>query len=143
MATSTYKTFLMYKKNSSSEYTQLVDIKEFPDLGGDPELLDATTLSQKVKTYVMGIQDTGSMSFTANYDHDELTLLKSLENETYDYAVWFGGDESDDGSTVTPTGDLGKFSFKGQLSAYASGHGVNEVRETKITLAPSTVIAFE
>ncbi len=38
MATSSYKTFLMYKK--ASAYEKLVDIKDFPDLGGSPEMLE-------------------------------------------------------------------------------------------------------
>ena len=36
MATSTYMTFLMHKKEPTWE--KLLDITEFPDLGGDPEL---------------------------------------------------------------------------------------------------------
>lgn len=37
MATSTYMTFLMHKKETAWE--KLLDITEFPDLGGDPELI--------------------------------------------------------------------------------------------------------
>ena len=37
MATSTYLTFLMYKASDAAEaYTKLLDITEFPDLGGEP-----------------------------------------------------------------------------------------------------------
>ena len=35
MAISTYKVFLM-KKGDGSTYSKLVDIKDFPDLGGAP-----------------------------------------------------------------------------------------------------------
>lgn len=35
MAISTFKTFLMHKKEAST-YEKLVDITEFPDLGSDP-----------------------------------------------------------------------------------------------------------
>lgn len=34
MAISTYKTFLMYKASGGSTYSKLIDIKDFPDLGG-------------------------------------------------------------------------------------------------------------
>lgn len=35
---STYKTYLMYKATSAAtQYTKLIDIKNFPDLGGEPE----------------------------------------------------------------------------------------------------------
>ena len=46
MAISTYMTFLMHKKETAWE--KLLDITEFPDLGGDPELLETTTLSDKM-----------------------------------------------------------------------------------------------
>ena len=46
MAQSTYNTLLKVK-NSAGEFVKLVDIKNFPDLGGDPELLESTTLSNK------------------------------------------------------------------------------------------------
>ena len=36
MAISTYKVFLMHKASSEGTYTKLIDIKEFPDLGGEP-----------------------------------------------------------------------------------------------------------
>lgn len=56
-------------------------------------------------------------------------------------AVWFGGTES--GGSVTPTGSDGKFSFKGQLSVYPTGGGVNEVVGMNITIAPTTVITLD
>ena len=40
MAISTYKVFLM--KKGTSTYEKLVDIKDFPDLGGAPEMLETT-----------------------------------------------------------------------------------------------------
>ena len=51
MAISTFKTFLMHKKEAST-YEKLVDITEFPDLGSDPELLETTTTSDRMKTYM-------------------------------------------------------------------------------------------
>lgn len=141
MATSTYKTFLMHKGASAQAYQKLIDITEFPDLGQEPELLDTTTLSNKMRTYIMGIQGNDGMNFSANYDKDDYTALKALEGQEEDYAVWFGGTES--GGTVTPTGSDGKFSFKGELSARVTGGSVNEVRGMAIAIAPTTEISFE
>ena len=142
MATSTYKTFLMHKGASASAYQKLVDITEFPDLGGEPEFLDTTTLSDKMRTFILGIQNNEGMVFSANYDKSDYTALKALEGQEEDYAVWFGGTEAQDG-TVTPSGTDGKFSFKGQLSVRVTGAAVNEVRGMSISIAPSTTIAFE
>ena len=59
MAISTYKIFLMQKNTSAWE--KLIDIKEFPDLGGAPEMLETTTLSDKMQTYIPGIQSLDSL----------------------------------------------------------------------------------
>lgn len=138
MAISTYKVFLM--KKTAEAYEKLVDIKDFPDLGGAPEMLETTTLSDKMQTYIPGIQSLDALAFTANYTKDDYTKLKALEGVENDYAVWFGGTES--GGVVTPTGTDGKFEFKGQLSAYPVGGGVNEVVDMNITIAPSTPITM-
>lgn len=131
----------MHKGASESAYTKLIDIKEFPDLGGDPEMLETTTLSDKMQTYIAGIQSLDGLSFTANYDLTNFKTLKALEGKNEKYAVWFGGTES--GGVLTPTGSDGKFSFDGQLTAYPTGGGVNEVVDIGITIAPSTPIQLE
>lgn len=138
MAISTYKIFLMYKEKEASEYEQLVDIKDFPDLGGAPEMLETTTLSDGMQTYIPGIQSLDGLEFSANYDKAKFAELKALEGTEYDFAVWFGGTVS--GATVTPTGSDGKFEFSGKLSVYPVGGGVNEVVGMTISIAPSTPI---
>lgn len=139
MAISTYKVFLM-KKNLPDTWEKLVDIKEFPDLGGEPEMLETTTLSDNMQTYIAGIQSLDGLTFTANYDMEDFQTLKALEGEENDYAVWFGG--TGDAGSLTPDGSNGKFSFKGQLSVFPVGGGVNEVVDMSITIAPSTPITF-
>ena len=140
-ATSTYMTFLMHKKEGSN-YEKLIDIRSFPDIGSDPEMLETTTLSDRMQTFIAGIMGSEAMVFETNYDHDGYLALKELKGKTEGYAVWFGGDEATDG-TVTPTGSEGKFSFDGQLSVRVTGGGVNEVRGMSISIAPSTVIVEE
>lgn len=139
MAISTYKIFLMQK--SADAWEKLIDIKEFPDLGGTPEMLETTTLSDKMQTYIPGIQSLDALEFTSNYTLEEYKKLKALEGEDKEYAVWFGGTEA--GDTVTPTGSDGKFKFNGQLSVFPVGGGVNEVVDMTITIAPSTPISMD
>lgn len=140
MAISTYKVFLMKKGDTGDTWSKLVDIKEFPDLGGEPEMLETTTLSDNMQTYIAGIQSLDGLSFSANYDMATFKTLKALEGKKTSYAVWFGGTEVS--GTVTPDGSNGKFSFDGELSVYPVGGGVNEVVGMTITIAPSTPIAF-
>ena len=138
MAISTYKVFLM--KKTASSYEKLIDIKDFPDLGGAPEMLETTTLSDRMQTYIPGIQSLDALAFTANYTKEDFIALKELEGVEHEYAVWFGGTES--AGVITPTGTDGKFEFKGQLSAYPVGGGVNEVVDMNVTIAPSTPITM-
>lgn len=136
MAISTYKVFLM--KKDTDAYKKLVDIKDFPDLGGSPEMLETTTLSDKMQTYIPGIQSLDALEFNANYTKEEFTKLKALEGQELELAVWFGGDEAN--GTLTPTGDDGKFNFKGYVSVFVVGGGTNEVVGMTVAVAPSTPI---
>lgn len=119
-------------------WAKLVDIKDFPDLGGAPEMLETTTLSDGMQTYIPGIQSSDALEFTANYTKADFTTLKALEGTTTKFAVWFGATE--EGGVLTPTGTDGKFEFEGVLSVFPVGGGVNEVVDMTITIAPSTAI---
>lgn len=139
MEISTYKTFLMTKETNT--WKKVIDIKEFPDLGGTPEMIEITTLSDKVQRNIPGVQSLDALEFTANYTLTEYKALKALEGIEKEFAVWFGGTEN--GDTVTPNGSDGKFKFKGQLSVYTNGGGTNEVVEMTISIAASSAIVID
>jgi hypothetical protein len=130
MAISTYGIFLMHK-GEGADYTKLIDIKDFPDLGGTPEMLETTTLSDSMQTYIPGIQSLDALEFTANYTKADYTKIKAMEGKDTAFAVWFGEDGTD-----------GKFEFNGQISAFPVGGGVNEVVGMTISIAPSTPITM-
>lgn len=140
----TYKSFLMQGTTSGSttSWAKLIDIKDYPDLFSTPEALDKTTLSDRSRTYDLGIEETDVMEFTANYSLSDFTKIRALQDQELDLAVWFGGTENTDG-TVAPTGSDGKFSFKGKVAASIVGKGVNEVREMKIAVAPTSAIVVD
>lgn len=127
MAISTYGIYLMHKVTST--YEKLIDIKDFPDLGGAPEMLETTTLSDSMQTYIPGIQSLDGLEFNANYTKEDFKKLKALEGKDEAYAVFFGEDGAD-----------GKFEFNGSLSVFPVGGGVNEVVGMTINIAPSTPI---
>lgn len=127
MARSTYGIFLMHKTGDA--YAKLIDIKDFPDLGGAPEMLETTTLSDAMQTYIEGIQSSDALEFTANYTKEDYTALKELKGKKESYAVYFGDEGVD-----------GKFEFDGYLSARVKGGGVNEVVGMTISIAPATPI---
>ena len=138
MAISTYKSFLMVK--NSSTWEKLVDIKSFPDLGGAPELLETTTLSDSMTTNILGIQSLDALEFECNYTKADYTKLKEMEGEDKEFAVWLGGSEA--GGVATPTGEDGKYDFKGYPSTYVNGGGVNEVVKMTVSIAPSSAITI-
>ena len=135
----TYKSFLMYKKTSAWE--KLVDIKDFPDLFGTPEMLDKTTLSNRGRVYEPGIEENEALEFTANYDYEKFKELRAMKDKEQEFAVWFGGTE--EGENLTPTGSDGKFKCKGKLSVGIVGKGVNEIQEMRITIAPTTDLVVD
>lgn len=137
MAINTYKVFLMHSEDGTT-YTKIADIKNFPDLGGEPEMLETTTLSDNMQTYIGGIQSMDAMQFDMNYDPDVYDDLKLLAGTQEFFSVWFGGTEA--GGVVTPTGSNGKFNFKGDLSVFVTGGGVNEVVGMRASIAPSTPV---
>lgn len=136
MAISTYKVFLM--KKDSDTYSKLVDIKDFPNLGGSPEMLETTTLSDKMQTYIPGIQSLEALEFNANYTKEDYAKIKALEGQELELSVWFGGAEAN--GTLTPDGSDGKFNFKGYVSVFVVGGGANEVISMTVSVAPSTPI---
>ena len=143
MAINTYQTYLMYKSSAGAAYEKLIDIKDFPDLGGAPEMLETTTLSDPMQTFIAGIQtlDTSGLQFTCNYTKAGYTTLKGLEGVEKEYAVWFGASTSN--NVDTPDGSDGKFKFSGILSVFVNGGGVNEVVNMTASIAPSTKITID
>ena len=137
MAFSTYKTFLMLGSGTGTiTYSKLVDIKSFGDLGGVPETIDVTTLSDKKRKTVPGVEDLETITFTANYTAADYDTVAAVAGTEQPFAVWFGGTES--GGVVTPTGSDGKFEMTGVLSVYKNGGGVNEAQEMTISINASS-----
>lgn len=132
------ETYLMMYNGSG--YEQLVCIKSYPDLGGEPEQIQTTTLCEvKNHTYINGLQDTGSFEFTANYTKaDYQKLLDAAAAGTQTYAVFFGS-----GRDTVIDSDNGAFYFEGELSCWPTGHGVNEAREITISISVASEVYFD
>lgn len=69
MAISTYSAVLKWGTTAQNvAQVSGFEIKDFPDLGGSPDMLEKTTLEDAMQTYILGIQSSGAMEFTFNYD---------------------------------------------------------------------------
>ena len=127
MAISSYKVELL-KGNGSSAYEKFSDIKSFPDLMGDPNTIETTTLSDDQQTFIPGIKTGDTLQFVCNYSSDLATKVKAIESQDTAWQVKFS-----DGST---------FTFKGAVSMGIPGKGVDEVLELNLNIVPSTVVTF-
>lgn len=140
---STYKTYFMYKTTSAAtQYTKLCDIKSFPDLGSAPERVDVTTLSDRVRKYVQGVQDLSSFDFGANYIPSVYQTIAGLNGTQHEYAIWLGASTDISTGIDTPTGEDGKWSWTGDISVFKAGGDVNAAQDMTITAFPSTGFAF-
>lgn len=126
MAISTYGITLKWGTDPES-LTKKVDIKDFPDLGGAPELLETTHFLNPAQTFILGIQSMDTMEFTANYTKSDYEAVLADANKKLYYALEFGIDGSE-----------GVFEWQGEHTVWVTGAGVNAVVEMKIGIAPST-----
>lgn len=147
MAQTTIGTFLMYRATEEDDWKKLADIKDYPDLGGTPERIQSTTLSDRQHTYENGVQDTAERQFTANYNSDEYETLEAMMNSgnEYYFGVWFDlapTTDAADGKLKPNEPMCDKFTFKGKVHVYPPGGGVNAIRDMLISLSSSTDIVF-
>lgn len=127
MAISSYNCVLKWGE-SEGALTKKVDIKDFPDLIGDPNLLETTTLSDAAQTYIPGIKSMDLMTFTTNFTKTDFQACKADEGKTLFYSLEFS--------------DGAKFTWQGQHTMGVPGKGVDEVIEATINIVPSTSVEF-
>ena len=127
MAISTYNVQLKWGESAEAA-TKKVDIKDFPDLVGQPNMLETTTLSDGQQTFIPGIKSADTMSFTCNYTSADFQTCNTDADKELFYVLEFA-----DGST---------FTWKGKHTCGVAGKGVDEVIEFTIDIAPLTPVEF-
>ena len=125
MAKCTNKTFIMHKGANEGSFTKLIDITEYPDLGGPKEKLDVTTLSDTKKRTIDGIEDVNDLEFKAWYEKaDYEKLLAIQESGSLDtYQIWFGEDGQD-----------GIWEWQGKMAVYPNTGSSNAAREMTFSI---------
>ena len=127
MALNTYGVSLKWGE-SADAVAKVVDIKDFPDMIGDPEMLETTTLSDAQVTNIPGIKSSDVLTFTCNYTKTDFTTVNADAQKPLYYTLEFS-----DGS---------KFAWQGQHTCGLPGKGVNEVIEFTINIAASSPVEF-
>ncbi len=128
MATSTKGTVLKFGLTSVA-LTKVCPILSYPDMIGDPELLETTTLDDSQETNIPGIKGADILQFEANFDATIWGTLATNEGKAGYFSLEFGTAGAD-----------GKFTWQGSYTLGLPGHGVNEVRTMTINVVASTVV---
>lgn len=104
--------------------TELTNLQEIAELGGDSEAIEITTLADAAHMYTDGIKNYGdSLSFKFLYEKTQFTTLNGLK-ESQDWKV-----ELPDGATC---------SFGGTCSVKLDGVGVNAALTYTLAIKPDS-----
>lgn len=119
---------LGYKEGSSgSTFTDLTGLKEVPDMGVEPEKVENTCLSDKVKKYEFGIGDPGDLEFKFKYENKADTSSYRILRKAADANKILSFEET------FPDGT--KYEWDAQVSVTVNGGGVNDVIELTAKMA--------
>lgn len=108
--------------------TALADLMEIPELGGDTEAVEITTLDDAAHMYMDGIKNYGdSLAFKFLYKEAQFTTLNGLK-ESQTWKV-----ELPDGATCT---------FGGTCSVKLDGAGVNAALTYTLSIKPNSEMTW-
>ena len=71
---------LSYKNGTDSAFVALTNLQEIPELGGDTEAIEITTLADAAHMYADGIKNYGdSLAFKFLYEGEQFETLNGFE----------------------------------------------------------------
>ena len=115
---------LSYKNGEAGEYKALTNLQEIPELGGDVEAIEITTLASAAHEYTDGIKNYGdSLAFKFLYEDAQFSELNGLAGASqWQVAL-------PDGTTCT---------FGGTCSVKLDGVGVNAALTYTLSVKPNS-----
>lgn len=133
MATISKGIKLSYKTNGET-YTDLTNLQEIPELGGDTESIEITVLSDAAHMYTNGIKNYGdSLAFKFLYDTTQFATLNSLSGSV-------------DWKVSLPDGVDGVIdticTFSGTCSVKLDGVGVNSALTYTLSIKPNSEMTW-
>lgn len=119
---------LSYKTGDGAEYIELTNLQEIPDLGGEAEAVEITTLADPAHMYMDGIKNYGdSLGFKFLYEKEQFNTLNGLTGST----GW---------KVELPDGEA--CSFTGTGSVKLDGVGVNAALTYTLSIKPDSEMAW-
>lgn len=118
---------LSYKSGTGSTYTALTNLQEIPDLGGETDAIEITTLADAAHTYTDGIKNYGdALAFKFLYDGTQFATLNGLTSA--DWKVTLPDEE--------------ECTFAGSCSVKLDGVGVNAALTYTLSIRPSSAMTW-
>lgn len=115
---------LSYKAGEAGDFVELTNLQEIPELGGDTEAIEITTLADAAHMYTNGIKNYGdSLAFKFLYETAQFDTLNGLTGE----AEWM----------VTLPDDANCV-FSGTASVKLDGVGVNAALTYTLAIKPTS-----
>lgn len=115
---------LSYKNGDGAEYIDLTNLQEIPELGGDSEAIEITTLADAAHMYTDGIKNYGdSLTFKFLYEQAQFEALNGLT----DSSSW---------KVTLPDGMA--CTFNGTSSVKLDGVGVNAALTYSLAIKPNS-----
>ena len=119
---------LSYKNSSGQEFTPLTNLQEIPELGGDVDAIEITTLADAAHMYTDGLISYGdSLAFKFLYENTQFETLNGLTG-TSDWKVTLP-----DSSACT---------FSGSSSVKLDGVGTNAVLTYTLSIKPNSAMTW-
>lgn len=119
---------LSYKAGSAGEFVELTNLQEIPELGGDTEAIEITTLADAAHMYTDGLKNYGdSLAFKFLYDKTQFTTLNGLTGASQ----W---------KVTLPDGEA--CTFSGTSSVKLDGVGVNAALTYTLAIKPNSAMAW-
>ena len=121
-------------KTTGEQYTALTNLQEIPDLGGESEAIETTTLADPAHMYINGILNYGdSLAFKFLYEPTQFQSLQAMVNSV-------------DWKVELPDGENGvvdtSCSFKGKCSVKLDGVGVNSALTYTLSIKPESAMTW-
>lgn len=115
---------LAYKVGELAEFVELSNLQEIPDLGGDTEAVEVTTLADAAHMYMDGLINYGdSLEFKFLYTKEQFTALGAITA----VASW---------QVTLPDGAM--CTFNGSCSVKLDGVGINSPLTYTLAIKPNS-----
>ena len=115
---------LSYKAANAGEFVELTNLQEIPELGGDSEAIEITTLADAAHMYTDGILNYGdSLAFKFLYEKEQFNTLQALDG-SQGWQV-----KLPDGTTCE---------FTGSCAVKLDGVGINAVLTYTLAVKPDS-----